>query len=183
MPTARKRSTRRTAQEKEHHAPPPGLDEELERIAGQCRRIVHRRALISASAAVVPLPGIDLAVDLGVLMQLLEEINAAFGLAPSQLEGLPRERRLHVYRAIALLGSTTVGRVITRELLLGLLKRMAQRVAAKTVLKYVPLAGQAAAAGISYAAIRLVGAQHIAACVAVRRQMARPESVAPDGAS
>lgn len=118
-------------------------------------------------AAAVPIPGLGLAVDLGVLMRMLEEINEAFGLTPQQIEALPKDQRAAMYRAIALLGSTAVGRVVTRELIVAALKRVAERWLTKSLLRYVPFAGQALAAGLSYAAIRLIGEKHIADCVAV----------------
>lgn len=150
----------------------PRRDVDVEAIAARCRELVHRRALLSAVAAAVPVPGLGLAVDLGVLMQMLEEINEAFGLTPQHIEALPEARRAGVYRAIALLGSTAVGRVVTRELILAALRRVARRWLTKSVLRYVPFAGQAVAAALSYAAIRLLGQRHIDDCIAVRRAIA-----------
>jgi uncharacterized protein (DUF697 family) len=138
-------------------------------IAARCRDLVRRRAAVSAVAAAVPIPGLGLAVDLGVLMQLLEEINEAFGLTPQRIEALPKEHRAATYRAIAMLGSTAVGRVITRELIVAALRRAASRWVAKSFLRYVPFAGQALAAGLSYAAIRFIGERHIDDCIAVVR--------------
>jgi uncharacterized protein (DUF697 family) len=133
----------------------------------RCRRIVTRRALMSAGAAVVPIPGIDIAVDVGMLMKMLQEINAEFGLTPEQIERLAPRRRLTAYKAIAALGSSFVGRAITREILMTALKSVARRLATKTVLRHVPLAGQAVAASISYAAIRYIGVRHIEDCLQV----------------
>lgn len=140
-----------------------------EAIARRCRELVRRRARVSALAAAVPIPGLGLAVDLGVLIRLLDEINEAFGLTPQRIEALPARRRAAVYRAIAVLGSTAVGRVVTRELILAALRRAAGRWVAKSFLRYVPFAGQALAAGLSYAAVRWIGERHIEDCMAVLR--------------
>jgi uncharacterized protein (DUF697 family) len=145
----------------------PATRRDVEAIARRCRRIVTRRALVSAGAAVVPIPGIDLAVDLGMLMKMLHEINEAFGLTPAQLEALTARRRLTAYKAITAIGSSYIGRILTRELALALLKSVARRIATRTTVKYVPLAGQALAAGISFAAIKYIGDRHIEDCVAV----------------
>jgi len=145
----------------------PDNRRDLTAIAHRCRKIVTRRAMVSASAAVVPIPGVDILVDLAVLTKMLHEINAEFGLTPAQIELLAPKRRLTAYKAINALGASTVGRLITRELLFTLLKSMAQRVATKTSAKYVPIAGQALAAGLSFAVIKVIGDRHVAACAAV----------------
>lgn len=145
----------------------PATRRDVDAVARRCRKLVTRRALVSAGAAVVPIPGIDVAVDLGMLMKMLHEINEAFGLTPAQIEALAARRRLSAYRAISAIGSSYIGRMLTRELALTLLKSVARRIATKTTVKYVPLAGQALAAGISFAAIKYIGDRHIEDCVAV----------------
>ena len=70
----------------------PGQD--LQSIAKRCRRMVNQRAAVAAGVALVPLPGLDWAADVGLLMQLLPRINAEFGLSPEQIERLAPDRRL-----------------------------------------------------------------------------------------
>jgi uncharacterized protein (DUF697 family) len=139
----------------------------IEAVAAQCRQQVARRAMLSAGASVVPLPGFDLLADVAVLSRLLHEINEAFGLTPAQIEALSPQRRFTVYKAVNAAGATAVGRLVTRELLAMLARGVARKLATKTVLRFVPLAGQALAAGISYGLIRLLGERHIADCVRV----------------
>ncbi len=139
-------------------------------IAELCRKRVSRRALLSAGAAVVPIPGLDVMVDVGVLTRMLQEINEAFGLTPAQIEALSSRRRLTVYRAIETLGATAVGRVITREVVALVARSVLRRIATRTALRYVPLAGQALAAGLSYAALKTLGDRHIEDCVRVATQ-------------
>jgi uncharacterized protein (DUF697 family) len=43
--------------------------------------MVRRRALVAAGVAMVPLPGLDWLTDVGLLVELLPRINAAFGLS------------------------------------------------------------------------------------------------------
>lgn len=145
----------------------PDNAQELQAIAARCRQIVSQRAMLSAGAAVVPLPGLDLMVDVGVLTRLLREINEAFGLTPAQIEALSAKRQFTVYKAINTLGATAVGRLITREVVTLAAKSVLRRVAAKTALRYVPLAGQAMAAGVSFAAIKALGDRHIDDCIRV----------------
>jgi len=150
----------------------PAGARDIDAAAHRCRKVVMKRALISATAAVVPIPGIDLAVDVGVLMKMLQEINTEFGLTPEQIELLAPKRRLSAYKAIAAIGSSVIGRAITREVLSLVVKSVAKRLATKTTVKYVPLAGQAVAATISFAAIKYIGDRHIDDCVAVAESVA-----------
>lgn len=149
----------------------PATKRDIDATARTCRKIVMRRALMSAGAAVVPVPGIDLAIDFGLLIRLLTEINEAFGLTPEQIEQLAPKRRLSVYRAVSTLGGTAVGRAVTRQLVSMLVKNVAQRMATKQAAKYVPLAGQAIAAGLSFTAIKVLGDRHIADCIAVAEKV------------
>jgi hypothetical protein len=59
---------------------------------------------------------------------------------------------------------------------LALLKSVARRIATKTTAKYVPLAGQALAAGISFAAIKYIGDRHIEDCIAVADRVIQAEA-------
>ena len=59
--------------------------EELERIRRECHGLVTARASISSGAAIVPLPGVDIATDVGLLLTLLPEINRRFGLSPDNV--------------------------------------------------------------------------------------------------
>lgn len=147
----------------------PANTRDAESIARRCRKVVMKRALVSASAAVVPIPGIDIAVDVGLIMKMLQEINEEFGLTPEQIELLAPKRRLSAYKAIAAVGSSAIGRAISREVVALIVKSVAKRLATKSTAKYVPLAGQAVAAGLSFAAIKFVGDRHIDDCVSVAR--------------
>lgn len=153
----------------------PTRARDIDAAARRSRKAVTKRALMSATAAVVPIPGIDLAVDLGVLMKMLQEINTEFGLTPEQIELLAPKRRLSAYKAIAAVGSSVIGRALTREALSLIVKSVAKRLATKTTVKYVPLAGQAVAATISFAAIKYIGDRHIEDCVAVAHRVAADE--------
>ena len=145
-----------------------------EAVARRCRRMVSRRALFAAGVATVPLPGVDWLTDVAVLVELLPRINAAFGLSPAQIERLAPERRIVVYKAISAAGGLLVGQVVTRELVLKLLKLVGVRLTAQQAAKVVPLAGQAVSAALTYSALRYVCDQHIRQCMAVARQLQLP---------
>lgn len=156
-------------------------DPELTARVRACRRLLHRRALAGAAASTVPIPGLDWAVDAALLTSLLPEINSQFGLTPLQLERLPAHKRHQVQKAVGVVGSVVIGRVVTRDLVLRLARTIGVRLSAKQAAKYVPLAGQAVAAVMGYAALRYLGEEHIKDCVQVVKD-AKLALPAPDGA-
>jgi hypothetical protein len=46
-------------------------------------------------------PGLDWLTEVGILVKLLPDIGAAFGLTPEQVERPAPDRRLAVFKAIA----------------------------------------------------------------------------------
>ena len=154
--------------------PTDGPADDLQAVARRCRKKVARRALLAAGVAMVPVPGIDWVTDVGVLVQVLPEISREFGLTPEQIARLAPDRRVVVYKAISAGGGMLVGRVVTRELVLKLMKLVGVRLTAQQAAKYVPLAGQAVSAALTYSALRYVCEQHIQQCMAVARRLQLP---------
>jgi uncharacterized protein (DUF697 family) len=149
-------------------------------IAERCRKRVRQRALLAAGVAMVPIPGIDWVTDVGVLVKLLPEISHAFGLSAEQVERLAPDRRVVVYKAISAGGSMVLGRIVTKELVMFMLKTVGIRLSTQQAAKYLPVAGQAISAALTYSALKYVCEQHIRQCEAVARQLMlpAPETVA-----
>jgi uncharacterized protein (DUF697 family) len=156
----------------------PDTPEQIDAAARQCRRMVTKRALFGAGVALVPIPGVDWVTDIGILMKLIPDINRAFGLTPEQVERLAPDRRLVAYRAISAGGSLLVGRLVTREVVTQLLKLVGVRLTTQQAAKYVPVAGQAVSAALTFSALKYVCEQHILQCMAVSRQLALPAPTA-----
>lgn len=156
----------------------PDTPAEIETVARHCRRLVTKRALIAAGVSVVPVPGVDWLTDVAVLLKLIPEINREFGLTPEQIERLAPDRRVVVYKAISAGGSLLVGRLVTRELILHALRVVGVRLTAQQAAKYVPLAGQAASALLTFTALKYVCEQHIRQCMEVSRRLALPAPAA-----
>jgi len=135
------------------------------------RKLLHRRALVAAAASSLPVPGLDWAVDAALLSRLLPQINAEFGLSAQQIDQLDPRQREQVQKAVALVGSVLIGKLVTRELVIRATQTVGVRLTAKQAAKYVPLAGQAVAAGIGYATLRYLGEQHLRDCVRVVREV------------
>lgn len=151
-----------------------GVIDQWEATARRCRRLATRRSLLAAGVAMVPVPGLDWLADVAVLVRVLPEINAAFGLSPAQIERLAPDRRLVVYKAISAGGGMLIGRLVTRDLVLQVLKLVGVRLSTQQAAKFVPLAGQAVSAALTFSALKFVCEQHIRQCEAVARQLQLP---------
>ncbi|WP_434749003.1 hypothetical protein [Paenibacillus amylolyticus] len=149
----------------------PATLEQLEQVRKECRTMVRKRATASAGSTLVPLPGTDVIADVGMLMQLLPAINNKFGLSQKQLEGMDPETKSMIYGFVMSIGSKIIGRMVTKELVVQVLKRVGIRVATKSVAKFVPLAGQGLAAALSFTGMRYVGNKHIDDCYEVVKRM------------
>lgn len=146
----------------------------LDAVERRCQRLATKRALLAAGVATVPIPGIDWVTDIGVLLKVLPEINAAFGLTPAQIDALAPDRRVVVYKTLSAAGSLVVGRVVTRDLVLRLVKLVGVRLTTQQAAKYVPIAGQAVSAALTFTALKMVIHQHIKQCRAVAGQLRLP---------
>ena len=152
----------------------PDTAQQIEAVVRQCRRMVNQRALVAAGVAIVPIPGLDWATDVAVLLRLIPRINRAFGLTPEQVERLAPDRRLVVYKALSAGGGMLVGRIVTRELVMTMLRLVGVRLTTQQAAKFVPIAGQAVSAVLTFSSLKFVCEQHIQQCVAVSRQLMLP---------
>jgi len=152
----------------------PGTEAEIDAAVRHCRRLVTRRAVVAAGVAVVPIPGVDWITDIAVLVKLLPEINRAFGLTPEQVERLAPDRRLVVYKAISAGSGVLVGKLVTRELVMKMLRLVGVRLTTQQAAKYVPIAGSAVSALLTFSSLKYVCEQHIQQCVQVSRRLMLP---------
>ncbi len=144
---------------------------ELDRVRAGCRKMVTNRALMSAGAAVVPIPGADLMADIGLLTSLLPDISRRFELDHDQVDKLEPHLAERVFVLASSMGNTLIGRTVTKRVVTALLRRIGKRIAAASIAKYVPFAGSAVAAGISFGAMKLVGDGHIDDCYRTARAL------------
>lgn len=135
--------------------------------AQRARKLLRRRALMGAVASSLPVPGLDWAVDAALLARLIPRLSAEFGLSAEQLDALEPSRRESVQKAVAMVGSVLIGKLVTREMIIRLVQKVGTRMAAKQFSKFVPILGQVTAAALGYAALRYLGEQHIRDCMRV----------------
>ena len=149
----------------------PSSEGDIAEVRERCRRLVRRRAAVSAGVAAVPIPGIDVVSDLRLFTQLIDDVNKEFGLSAEQIDRMQPKLKLIAYEAVISLGGMLVGKVVTKELVALVLKRSAGKLLAKQAGKLVPIAGQLASATIGFFAFRQIGYQHVEACAKVARQV------------
>jgi uncharacterized protein (DUF697 family) len=146
---------------------------ELDKVRASCKAMVKRRAATSGGMSLIPIPGVDIAGDVAMLLQLIPAINQKFGLTPEQIDELDTRHKVLIYAMVKKIGNDLVGRAITRRVVVAALKKVAGRMAAKQVLKYIPFAGQAAAAALSVAAMMYLGNAHVDACYEIAGEAIR----------
>ena len=144
---------------------------EIEAAKLRSRKLLTKTAAFASVASVIPLPGIDIAVDAAALLRLIPQINREFGLTPQQIEKLSPNKQLIVYKAIVGIGGAMVGKLVTRELVIEALKAVGVRLTVKQAAKYVPIAGTALSATLGFAAMQYVGRQHIKECALVAQKV------------
>ena len=142
----------------------PISEKDLDRVANECYSMVTTRAGLSGAVAAVPMPGIEIAADVAILLRLLPAISQRFGLSSDQIDQYDAQSKMFLYNLIVEMGSKVAGKVITKEVVLYLLNRVGVTVTASTVTKYIPVVGQVAAAGLSFAAMKYIGDAHVAEC-------------------
>ena len=135
--------------------------EDLERVRAECRSLVTKKSLVSAGAAVVPIPGIDLVADVGLLTTLLPQISERFELDHDQVSKLEPHIAQQVLVMASSMGNNVIGRMVTKRIVATVLRRVGARVATGSLAKYVPFVGSAVAATISFGAMKMVGNAHI----------------------
>lgn len=140
---------------------------ELQALREECRALVRRRALVSAGAAVIPIPFFDVVVDAGVLLSLVPEISRRFGLAAEDIEKMPDEQRTRTWQQIRKRGSQLIGIVVTRAVVRRTFMTFAGRSVSRLLVRFVPLGGQIVAAGLGYFVLRKMAYQHIDDCYEV----------------
>jgi uncharacterized protein (DUF697 family) len=140
---------------------------EAENIKKDCKKLTTKAALLSAGGGAIPLPGVDIGTDIAILIRILPKISNRFGLSKKQIDELDERKRLLIFKAIKTVGAELVGRVITKDILITILKRMGIKITSRQIAKYIPILGTLISSGISYASMKIVTNMHINQCYGV----------------
>lgn len=132
------------------------LDEKKEAILDD----IGNYALLGAANAINPLPGVDISVDIGIMVKMFADIRDTFGITDETQADLKK------YDIILPVGNR-VFNYVTKEGVALLIKEAAGKYAGKEFAKYIPLVGQAAAATAGYAMIKYLGNSYVEDCYTI----------------
>lgn len=131
----------------------------LQEKRSACEKYVSYAAAAAAANGINPVPGVDVAVDISIIIKLFKEIRDDYGLTDNFLTSL-KQSSIPVVGRLA----NNVVQYAAKEGILMLLKSFAGRQAVKTFAKYIPFIGQAIAAGLGYAITSNVGNSYLSDC-------------------
>ena len=122
-------------------------------------KIVYSRSATSALNGMNPIPGLDIAVDLGIIMEMLNALNKVFEIDESLLkkwEGILKPEMVNIVR--------TALKSVGKDAVIGLIKRYAGREAVKEATKWIPFVGQATSAALGFGICYVIGKKHADDC-------------------
>lgn len=147
----------------------PSLD--LEQVKKECAALVKKRARVSAGVAVVPVPFFDVAVDAGMLTQLLPDISERFGLVEDRQGAIDLESRKVHWKELKNRTVDFAGLMATRGIVKKTIQGFGGRIAAKQVTKFIPLGGQLVAATMGYTIFKKIANDHVEECYKLAKQI------------
>lgn len=143
----------------------------LEQIRNECLEFVKKRAYFSAGAAIIPVPFFDVVIDVGILSQIIPEVNARFGLAPEQVSVYdPATKQVH-WAELRKRGVEFSGLVVARTAVKKSINNVAAKVITKQVTKFIPLGGQLIAASLGYFVMKKVAEAHVEECYSIAKNL------------
>ncbi|EDN69248.1 immunity-related GTPase family [Beggiatoa sp. PS] len=139
----------------------------LNKKKSECEKNVYIYSGASATNAINPLPGVDIGIDIGILVKLFASIRKTYGLTDEKLEG---------YRVSTL--APLVNKILKYATATGieiLIKRFAAREIVKSTAKYIPFVGTAIAATIGFYIVKTLGMSYLEDCHKVARDILNEE--------
>lgn len=150
--------------------------DELNRIKRTAMKIVKQRAATSGAVAAVPVPGVDVATDIGIMLEVIKKINRLFGLSAEEIDELDGEEKHTIAVLITSIGSDFAGKVITKELITKALTKIGVKVTTKQVAKFIPFAGAVIAGSISYGTMHTLGKHHVEDCYEICKRILKDQN-------
>ena len=148
----------------------------LEQAREECLDLVKKRSYVSAGAAVIPVPFLDVVIDVGMLSFLIPEINARFGLAPDQISVYdPATKKIH-WNELRKRGFEYSGLVVARTAAKASLNNLAAKVITKQVTKFIPLGGAIIAASLGYIVMKKVAEAHVEECYKLAKSIQQKQN-------
>jgi uncharacterized protein (DUF697 family) len=148
--------------------------DDLEQVRAACLLLIRRRALLSATASFVPIPGAGLITDTAVLVSLIDDINEKFGLDKQAIKELSPAKKALAYQLMTRAGGMLAARLSTSHLLGLILQRAGLRLGIVEATRYAPIIGQALSAGIAYFILTRISRQHVEQCMQLAAELRQP---------
>ncbi len=148
-----------------------GRDAIIDATALRLKQRLLRKALWGSASSLIPLPLIDLAVDIALLSSMLDEVHQTLGLSAAQLAELNPNQRHKTFAAIQWVGNRAIGQWVTATVVKRLVAGMGLKLTTAQLSKAVPVAGQIASAALNYSMLRYLVTRHIDDCVKVLKRV------------
>ena len=116
---------------------------------------------LSAANGLNPIPGLDVAADVALLLKMGAAIAQIYGLTSHQVEHVKRLIGLKAGPVLLAKVAQFAAKYLAKEGILLLLKRIATRMTAKEMSKFLPFVGPLIAAGIGWKATFMLGEQMV----------------------
>ena len=131
----------------------------------------------------MPIPGVDLIADVGLLAKMLPDISQRFGLDHAAVEAMEPRTASKALVFASSIGNTVIGRMVTKRMAVAILRRVGIRLAAASAAKVVPIVGSVLAASVSFGAMKMAGNAHIDDCYETARRLIEQRDVLTDVAT
>ncbi|AWT48766.1 DUF697 domain-containing protein [Psychrobacter sp. YP14] len=146
-------------------------DLNLEQVKKECEQLVKKRAKYSAGAAIIPVPFMDVAIDAGILTQLLPEISERFGLISERESAIDLDAKEVHWNEMKNRAVDFAGLMATRGVVKKTVQGYGGRIVAKQVTKFIPLGGQLVAATMGYMIFKKIANDHINECYKIAKSI------------
>lgn len=133
--------------------------------------MVTKRAMTAGIASAIPGAVTGIAADVGLLLELLPKINKAFGLDPEQIDALDEQAKQQILMLAGTVGSQVIGRAVTKEIVITIMKAVGVRTTVKAAASWVPFIGSAVGGALGFGMMKYVGNQHVEECYQIISQM------------
>jgi uncharacterized protein (DUF697 family) len=148
--------------------------DDLEQVRAVCLQMIRRRALLSAAASFVPIPGAGLITDTAVLVSLVDDINEKFGLDKQAIKELAPAKKALAYQLMTRAGGMLSARLSASRLLGLILQRAGLRLGIVEATRYAPIIGQAISAGFAYLILTRITRRHVEQCAQLATELRQP---------
>ncbi|BBH22275.1 hypothetical protein Back11_36200 [Paenibacillus baekrokdamisoli] len=140
--------------------------EHLEAKKAACEKSVYKYAGLAAANGLNPVPGVNIGVDISIMLKQFNDIRKSYGLSDEKVNKLipsllPIGKRVLEYS--------------TKEGIMILLKRYAGREASIQIGRYVPFVGQAIAAAAGFGMTLAAGKSYLNDCHQLAEQILEEE--------